>query len=272
MTKAIPSFCEAPGCNEVASSGRRCATHKRTDNDRGRASSRERYGRNWAKIRKMILVRDPVCTAPGCLAPTAQVDHVVRTSKGGDDSLENLQGLCRKHHEIKTRAERIDDEEIGKRVVVAGPIASGKSSWIRRNAPDGSLVWDLDEFGAMLFNRDPRATEESELDLLLNIRRVIVSNLNRTPCSRACFLIVSDLEQATRIAAEVRGEVVAVTADVDVLDNRIEQRGGSRGRVDDLKVAAREWFVRAREFEERRRRGLDESGTTRISEVSGVLQ
>ena len=268
----IPSFCESPGCGAVALGARYCSAHKMTDNDRGRASSRERYGKNWQKLRKLVIERDPVCTAPGCLEPTDEVDHIVRTSKGGDDSLDNLQGLCRRCHRTKTTAERKDDAEIGKRVVVAGPVAAGKTTWVRRNAPPGAMVWDLDQFGALLFNREPEATEAEELDLLLEVRRVIVSHLNRTPCSRPCFIIVSNLESATRIAGEIRGEVVAVTAEVDVIDKRLVGRAMTPARTDDLKIVAREWFVRAREFEERRRQGLDGSDSTTISEVSGVLR
>ncbi len=268
----IPSFCNAPGCAKVTDRGRYCDEHRRTDNDRARATTRERYGKNWQKLRKLVIERDPVCTAPGCLEPTAEVDHVVRTSKGGDDSLDNLQGLCLRHHQIKTHAERKDDAEVGKRVVVAGPVAAGKTTWVRRNAPPGSLVWDLDQFGAVLFNRERQATSKDELDLLIEVRRVIVSHLNRTPCSRACFLIVSDLENATRIAAEIRGEVVAVTADVDLLDERIGERALTPAKTDDLKVVAREWFLRAREFSERRLQGARDDGSTTISEVSGVLR
>lgn len=269
---SIPSFCQFPGCPVVAYGARYCPKHRATDSERERESSTRRYGKNWQKLRRMVLDRDPVCTAPGCLEPSAEVDHIVRTTKGGDDSLENLQGLCKRCHRTKTTAERKDDAEPGKRVVVAGPVASGKTTWVRRHAPAGSLVWDLDQFGGLLFNRDPQATREDELDLLLEVRRVIVSHLNRTPCSRACFIIVSDLETAARIAAEIRGEVVAVTADVDVIDDRLIERAMSPAKTEDLKVVAREWFVRAREYEQRRRQGLDEFESTTISEVSGVLR
>lgn len=49
----------------------------------------------------MILARDPICKACGS-APSTEVDHVVGKADGGDDSAENLQGLCAGCHKIKT--------------------------------------------------------------------------------------------------------------------------------------------------------------------------
>jgi 5-methylcytosine-specific restriction protein A len=35
-----------------------------------------------------------------------QLDHVVNLAEGGTDTLDNLQYMCRTHHDIKTQAER----------------------------------------------------------------------------------------------------------------------------------------------------------------------
>lgn len=64
----------------------------------------------WQRIRKVVL-NDypicPVCEAQGRIEPTSDIDHVV-AHKGDEQlfrSLDNLWGLCRHHHVLKTAAE-----------------------------------------------------------------------------------------------------------------------------------------------------------------------
>jgi 5-methylcytosine-specific restriction enzyme A len=56
----------------------------------------------------MVLARDPLCTE--CLktnriVPSTTADHLVAKHLGGDDSLENLRGLCTRCHKIKSARE-----------------------------------------------------------------------------------------------------------------------------------------------------------------------
>ena len=69
-----------------------------------RPSPEERgYGYQWRKkLRPMVLRRRPICATPGCNRPSEEVDHIVPRSRGGDDSFENLQGLCKMCHSRKT--------------------------------------------------------------------------------------------------------------------------------------------------------------------------
>lgn len=71
--------------------------------------------RRWRAVRQQALDRDHHrCTAPGCRAPAADVDHVVPVSRGGTDALSrggtdalsNLASICRQHHAAKTAAQR----------------------------------------------------------------------------------------------------------------------------------------------------------------------
>jgi len=53
----------------------------------------------------MVLRRDPLCKlAILCdgTEPSEQVDHIIPRARGGDDSLENLQGACCPCHSHKT--------------------------------------------------------------------------------------------------------------------------------------------------------------------------
>ena len=73
------------------------------------------------KQRAQILARDPVCKVCG-RAASAQVDHIKPLAQGGDDSYDNLQGICVPCHATKTASERQPIER-----------ASMGSELIRRN-------------------------------------------------------------------------------------------------------------------------------------------
>jgi 5-methylcytosine-specific restriction protein A len=43
-----------------------------------------------------------MCTAAGRVTPATQLDHIVPKAKGGTDSVDNLQPLCKPCHDNKT--------------------------------------------------------------------------------------------------------------------------------------------------------------------------
>lgn len=62
-------------------------------------------GKNWATIRKQVIVRDSsTCQVCGRVVDgrDCQVDHKIPKKRGGDDSLENLWVLCQRCHQAKT--------------------------------------------------------------------------------------------------------------------------------------------------------------------------
>lgn len=76
--------------------------------DRGSAAARG-YGHRWRKLRLMVLRRDPLCADPfaiHCVSASRHADHIVPKRIGGQDTLENLQGLCDSCHSRKTFLER----------------------------------------------------------------------------------------------------------------------------------------------------------------------
>ncbi len=83
---------------------RRPAISRQYDVQRGSAASRG-YGHNWRKLAMMVLNRDPICVKQGCNSEATEVDHIVPRRQGGEDSMENLQGLCKACHSHKTRRE-----------------------------------------------------------------------------------------------------------------------------------------------------------------------
>ena len=67
------------------------------------------YGHRWQLVRRRALRRDKGlcvdCLAVGRYTIAHEVDHITRKADGGSDDIDNLQSLCTKHHEGKTRAE-----------------------------------------------------------------------------------------------------------------------------------------------------------------------
>lgn len=66
------------------------------------------YDHRWTKVRRIVLNRDPIC-ACGCGRPSEVVDHIVPHNGSNRDprfyDMENLQGLTKKCHDRKTKAE-----------------------------------------------------------------------------------------------------------------------------------------------------------------------
>jgi len=68
--------------------------------------------RPTAEVRRQVSARDGHCNFPGCAMPATRtdLDHVVafdhqRPEHGGLSTVENLQALCRRHHQLKTHGD-----------------------------------------------------------------------------------------------------------------------------------------------------------------------
>jgi 5-methylcytosine-specific restriction enzyme A len=91
-----------PYCEKCSADG------NSTDQYRGTSAARG-YGHNWRKLRIMVLRREPLCAdcfGIGCVSVSRHADHIVPKRQGGQDTLENLQGLCDSCHSRKTLLEQ----------------------------------------------------------------------------------------------------------------------------------------------------------------------
>lgn len=115
MPTAALKPCRHPGCpNPTANvyceqhQGAQKIQREYFDKQRGSAARRG-YGRLWQAIRLRILARDPICSNPfnleNHIVISTEVDHKVPRSSGGDDSDDNLQGVCTSCHSRKTATE-----------------------------------------------------------------------------------------------------------------------------------------------------------------------
>jgi 5-methylcytosine-specific restriction protein A len=92
----------SPYCGSCAAAG------NGPDQYRGSAAARG-YGHNWRKLRLMVLRRHPMCADPfgiGCISVSLHADHIIPKRQGGEDIMENLQGLCDSCHSRKTLLEQ----------------------------------------------------------------------------------------------------------------------------------------------------------------------
>jgi 5-methylcytosine-specific restriction enzyme A len=66
-----------------------------------RSSCKAGYGREWRKKRAHVIRMQPICAM--CKVKLSHhVDHITSKVTGGDESMDNLQGLCHSCHSKKT--------------------------------------------------------------------------------------------------------------------------------------------------------------------------
>ncbi len=107
--------CRYPKCPNTVTRGQQgyCDKHKskrfkkNTDAkrlyDRQRKTSNERgYNYQWQRLRQSILERDIICQE--CRKDICtEVHHIVPISRGGEETEDNLLGLCKRCHSKITR-------------------------------------------------------------------------------------------------------------------------------------------------------------------------
>ncbi len=101
--------CRFPGCPGFCEQGQVfCKDHMAWSGDRLRGGADARgYDARWRTARKRFLQTHPLCAEcmkENSITPATVVDHII--PHRGDQSLfwdeSNWQGLCERHHNIKT--------------------------------------------------------------------------------------------------------------------------------------------------------------------------
>lgn len=110
MPMAAPRPCVHPRCRKMAVKDGRCEEHKIKHGWKHTKSRHERgYDAKWYKLRARIMERDEhlcqTCLKDNIYTPASQVDHITPKFKGGTDDPSNLQAICKKCHDKKTRLE-----------------------------------------------------------------------------------------------------------------------------------------------------------------------
>lgn len=66
-------------------------------------------GRKLQATRARVLRMNPMCAhclRKGLVRPAVEVDHILPLFKGGEDSTDNMQGLCAECHKVKTAQDK----------------------------------------------------------------------------------------------------------------------------------------------------------------------
>lgn len=118
-----------------------------------------RGGRANSRLTQLVIeTYGPACwlRLPGCTGVATTKDHVVPHSHGGADDLENLRPACKP---CNSKRQNRTIYGYGARVVVVmGPPAAGKTTYIDQHAKPGDVTIDMDRIARALM---PIAPEQS---------------------------------------------------------------------------------------------------------------
>jgi 5-methylcytosine-specific restriction protein A len=104
--------CPSPRCHKMVTRAGRCEDHQVEPwlSSKGKSTAERGYGWKWKKVRLVALSRDSYlcqeCQRNGALSKATEVDHILNKARGGDDSLDNLESICKPCHKVKTNNER----------------------------------------------------------------------------------------------------------------------------------------------------------------------
>lgn len=204
------------------------------------------YGGNWQKLREIVKHRDPICKWPGCHEPTKDIDHIRRKEDGGDDSESNLQGLCRKHHGVKSRLEQDGETFQPQRItIVCGPPCAGKSTYVATHKRDGDLVFDLDDV-IHAISGEHGCTADDDLRLaVVAMRQALLGYLELTNMRRDVWLTHTNKRRAKAIAERLRGRLVELTATREQCEARCHADTARAAERDERLEAIARWFQQA---------------------------
>jgi 5-methylcytosine-specific restriction enzyme A len=180
-------------------------------------------------------------------------DHIVELRDGGHPfDLSNGQCLCAVHHEKKTFKARQLRAEAGsgsytqpclprpgcRVMLICGPPASGKSTYVRDNAGPNDIVIDLDTIARDYGLGRNRPEEATPLLLLERNRRL--ANLANEPAERVAWVIIGAPGQKLRrwwcqaLGVE-QGDMVLLAPPMAELQRRI-MNDPERKRICDLQL------------------------------------
>lgn len=95
---------------------------------------------------------------PGCLGIATTKDHVVPHAHGGTDDLENFRPACKPCN--SKRQDRVMTGYGASVIVVTGPPAAGKSTWVLKHAKPADVMIDMDRIARALMPIEPDTTHD----------------------------------------------------------------------------------------------------------------
>ena len=108
MPNAAPKPCTHAGCKAYAIESGRCEMHKKPAWTKRDNSPNRLRGRKLQALRDSIFRAAPLCVEcerQGFISQAVELDHITPLFEGGSDQRDNLQGLCKACHKLKTQIE-----------------------------------------------------------------------------------------------------------------------------------------------------------------------
>jgi hypothetical protein len=226
-----------------------------------------KYPKSWDRLSTATRLEEPLCRM--CLAIGKStiadcVDHIVPKAEGGSiHDPSNLQPLCRKHHDQKTTRDLARGIGRGPHEthirVVTGPPAAGKSTFVRERRAPGDLVFDWDALASTLFDVPPWGSTREQVEVLRRMRAAILAAAAEGWIGGTTWVIVTDLGQATAIAADANARLDALATPIDACLDRLRDRSIPPERRSSMHAAVTAWHAQHRERASSRSSGSDAS-------------
>jgi 5-methylcytosine-specific restriction endonuclease McrA/predicted kinase len=267
--------CLSQGCNQLTRDGL-CEAHKQqkakikreqNKNDES-AYERPEYYKNyktarWQKLREIFLQQNPLCKdceGVGDIQPATVCDHIV-PHKGDMElfwDIDNLQGLCKHHHDLKTAIENggwrqqiiyfpkyLKPSRIPLFIVCGSP-GSGKSTFVNNNKQRKDLVIDLDEIISTISGREIyQADFDRYIKNAILYRNQLLYSLNKTKTyKRAWFITTAARLKHREFWRESLEPIKLFVLETprDTCINRIKQDTRRKGKEEAYIKACRRWW------------------------------
>lgn len=213
-----------------------------------------KYPKSWDRLSTATRLEEPLCRmclAVGKTTPADCVDHIVPKAEGGSiHDPANLQPLCRTHHDQKTARDNARNIGRGPHAphvrIVTGPPASGKTTFVHERRAPGDLVWDWDTMATALFGVEQWQSAREHVEPLRRVRGAIVSAASEGWIPGTAWVIVSDLDQARRMAEDLNARLDTLATDIDTCLERLARRPMPAERRADQHAAVTTWHARHR--------------------------
>jgi predicted ATPase len=200
----------------------------------GRASQRmtelvlETYGRAcWLKL-------------PGCTRVATTKDHVTPFSHGGEDALENYRPACRSCN--SKRQNRVRPGYGASVVVVIGPPASGKSTYVAEHCKPGDVTIDMDRIARALMPDEPAQSHtypQHVRHIAVRARKAAIHTATRLR-ERITVWLIHAVPTPTELA-EYRGlgwQVVTIDPGRSIVEQRVREQ-----RPEEMLLHVRRWYA-----------------------------